>query len=61
MLAKKKEVLLGALGARKNTQPNLNMTATKDIAEENRCGDIKETATGRAIEPEMAKTTIRYE
>ena len=44
MLAKKKEVLLGALGARKNTQPNLNMTDTKDIAEENRCGDINERA-----------------
>ena len=44
MLAKRKEVSLGALGARKNTQPNLNTTATKDVAEENKCGDIKETA-----------------
>ena len=49
MLAKRKDVLLGALGARKNTQPNLNMTDTKDIAEENRCGDIKETAMGGDI------------
>ena len=44
ILVKRKEAFLDALGARKNTQPNLNMTATKDIAEEDRCGDIKETA-----------------
>ena len=37
------------------------MTVAKDIAEENRCGNIKETAMGRGIEQEMAKTTIRYE
>ena len=61
MLAKRGKALVGVLRARKNTQQNLNMTATKDIAEENRCGDIKETAMGRGIEQEMAKTTIRYE
>ena len=37
------------------------MTTTKDIAEENRCGDIKETAIGRVIEQEMAKIMIKYE
>ena len=42
--------MLGAFGVRKNIQPNLNMTATNDIAEKIRCRDIKETAIGRGIE-----------
>ena len=53
--------MLGGFGARKNIQPNLNMTTTKDIVKENKCGDIKETAIGRGIEQEIAKTMIKYE
>ena len=49
MLTKRKKVLLGALGVRMNTQSNRYMTTTKDIAEENRCGDIKEAAMGRGF------------
>ena len=53
--------MLGAFRVRKNIQPNLNMTTTNDIAEENRCRDTKETAIGRVIEQEMAKIMTKYE